>query len=138
MNKGTEFSFHKTRKTPEINISPLIDLVFLLLIFFLVTTTFSRETGVHVHKPKAQTAKVLSREAILVGIARDGGIHINNKKVDLVTLHRLIEEALTERADRPVIIIADKFSLTGRIIEVMDECKLAGAKQISLAALKEK
>ncbi len=137
MDKISEFSFRKVRKTPELNIAPLVDMVFLLLIFFLVSTTFSRETGVDVRKPKAQTAQTLSRESILVAITREGTIHINNRKVDLETLHRIVKETLDERQDSPVIIIADKASLTGRMIEVMDECKLAGAEKISLSALKE-
>ena len=137
MNNLEQFSFRRARKKPELNIAPLVDMVFLLLIFFLVSTTFSRETGVNVSKPKAQTAQSLSRESILVAVTRDGTIHINNRKVDLETLHRIIKETLNERPGSSVIIIADKSSLTGRTIEVMDECKLAGAEKISLAALKE-
>jgi biopolymer transport protein ExbD len=136
-HKLTEFLPPKVRKTPELSIAPLVDMVFLLLIFFLVSTTFSRETGVDVRKPKAQTAQALSRESILVAIAREGTIHIHNQRVDLETLHRIIKKTLEERPGSPVIIIADKFSLTGRTIEVMDECKLAGAERISLAALRE-
>ena len=137
MNNLRGFLPRKVRKTPEISIAPLVDMVFLLLIFFLVSTTFSRETGVDVRKPKAQTAKVLSRESILVAVTREGTIHINNQRVDLETLHRIIKKTLKERPGSPVIIIADKFSLTGRAIEVLDECKLAGAEKISLASLKE-
>ena len=138
MDNLTGFSFRRERKKPELNIAPLVDMVFLLLIFFLVSTTFSRETGVNVRKPKAKTSSYLSRESILVAITREGAIHINNRKVNLETLHRIIKDAMEERPDNPVIIIADKSSLTGRIIEVMDECKLAGAQKISLAALREK
>lgn len=137
MHKLTGFSFRSLRRRPELNMAPLVDMVFLLLIFFLVSTTFSRETGVNVRKPKAQTAQVLSRESILVAVTKEGTIHIHNRKVDLDTLHRIVKEILDERADNPVIIMADKSSFTGRIIDVMDECKLAGAKRISLATLKE-
>lgn len=137
MHKLTGFSFRSLRRRPELNMAPLVDMVFLLLIFFLVSTTFSRETGVNVRKPKAKTAQALSRESILVAVTQEGTIHIHNRKVDLDTLHRIVKEILDERADNPVIIMADKSSLTGRIIDVMDECKLAGAKRISLATLKE-
>jgi len=138
MHKLTGFSFRSLRRRPEVNMAPLVDMVFLLLIFFLVSTTFSRETGVNVRKPKAKTAQALSRESILVAVTKEGTIHIHNRKADLDTLHRIVKEILNERADSPVIIVADKSSLTGRIIDVMDECKLAGARRISLAALKEK
>jgi len=137
MNNMSKFSFKGIRKTPDINISPLVDMVFLLLIFFVVTTTFSRETGVVVRKPKAKTASFLSKESILVAVTREGSIHINDRQVDLDELHRIIKDALDGSHDSSVIIIADKGSLTGRIIEVMDECKSAGARNLSLAALKE-
>jgi len=137
MNNLGEFSIRRQRKKPELNIAPLVDMVFLLLIFFLVSTTFSRETGVDIRKPKAKTATYLSRESILVAVTKEGSIHINNRRVDLETLHRIIKDILKQKPDSPVIIIADKESLTGRIIEVMDKCKLAGTKNISLSALKE-
>lgn len=137
MHKLTGFSFRSLKRRPEINIAPLVDMVFLLLIFFLVSTTFSRETGVNVSKPKAQTAQALSRESILVAVTKEGTIHIHNRKVDLKALYKVVKEILDERPDSPVIIVADKSSLTGRIIDVMDECKLAGATRVSLAALQE-
>ena len=137
MNNLGKFSIRRQRKNPEINIAPLVDMVFLLLIFFLVSTTFHRETGVEVRKPKAKTAGYLSRESILVAVTKEGSIHINNRRVDLETLYRIIKDTLKQKPDSPVIIIADKESLTGRIIEVMDKCRQAGAKNISLSALKE-
>lgn len=138
MSDISEFSFRKMRKTPELNISPLVDMVFLLLIFFLVSTTFSRETGVSVRKPKAKTASALSRESVLVAVTADGDIHINNRRVDLETLSGILKDLLKEKPESPVIIVADKESFTGRIIQVMDVCKQAGAQNLSLAALKEK
>lgn len=137
MNGIAGFSVRKKRGKPELNMAPLVDMVFLLLIFFLVSTTFSQQTGVDVRKPKARTAQSLSRESILVGVTKEGTIHINNRRVDLDTLHRIVKDALEKKADTSVIVIADKSSLTGRIIEVMDECKLAGAERISIAALRE-
>lgn len=130
-------SLRRERKKPEINVSPLVDMVFLLLIFFLVTTNFSRETGVDVRKPKAQSAQSLSRESILVAITREGNIHINDHKVDKKTLQRIIKETLSKTPDSSIIIVADNESLTGKMIEVMDACKLAGAEKISVSALKE-
>ena len=125
------------RDVPEISGGAMADIAFMLLIFFLVTTTFSTETGVDVHKPKANTARALSRESILVAVTKEGSIHINNHKVDLEILNSMIKEIIRDRPDSSVIIIADKFSETGRVIEVMDECKSAGAQNLSLAAMKE-
>ena len=137
MDDLERFSLRKLRKKPELNIAPMVDMVFLLLIFFLVSTTFSRETGVDVRKPKAKTASYLPRESVLVAVTREGSIHVNNRRVDLETLHNIIRNTLNQKPDSPVIIIADKHSLTGRIIQVMDECKLAGVQNLSLSALKE-
>ncbi|RLD13247.1 MAG: biopolymer transporter ExbD [Caldiserica bacterium] len=137
MNNLERFSIHRYRKKPEVNIAPLVDMVFLLLIFFLVSTTFSRETGVSVRKPKAKTASYLSRESILVAVTREGTVHINNRRVDLETLYRIMKDILKQKQEASVIIIADKGAIVGRVIEVMDKCRQAGAKNISLSALKE-
>ena len=127
-----------TEKGPEINIAPLVDMVFLLLIFFLVTTTFSKETGVSVNKPQAQTATPLTRDNIMIAVTEKGTIHIHNREVDLRGLNPIIRRIIQNRPESSVVIIADENARTGLVVEVMDECKLAGAKKISLAALKER
>jgi biopolymer transport protein ExbD len=126
------------RKGPEINIAPLVDMVFLLLIFFLVTTTFSKETGVTVNKPKAQTARSLTRENIMIAVTERGSINIHNREVDLRSLNAIVRRIIQNRPESRVVIIADENARTGLVVDVMDECKLAGAKKISLAARKER
>lgn len=71
------FIRNRERKASLIDISPMMDMVFILLIFFIVTSTFTRETGIDVSKPKASSAKELARESILIGITREGTVHIN-------------------------------------------------------------
>ena len=137
MDSSSVYSFRKNRKTPEINMAPMVDIVFQLIIFFLVAATFIRETGVTVRKPKATTATEVSRESIFVAVTKEGTIHINNRQVDMAMLNKIIKDTVGENVDRPVIIVADKNSLTGLVVEVMDECKLAGAKNLSIAASKE-
>jgi len=127
-----------SQKGPEINIAPLVDMVFLLLIFFLVTTTFSKETGVTVNKPKAQTAASLTQENIMIAVTERGTIHIHNREVDLKNLNSIVRRIIENRPDSSVVIIADENTRTGLVVDVMDECKIAGAKKISLAALKER
>ncbi len=122
----------------EINMAPLIDMVFLLLIFFLVTTSFSRETGVEVKRPKAVSASELGSNSILVSITRDGRIFMHNRRVALAEMATLVREQLRSDRMRPVVIIADKGSDTGTLIDVMDECGLAGARNVSIAAAAEK
>lgn len=117
----------------EINISPLIDVVFLLLIFFIVTTVFVEETGIQVDKPRAASARDLEKNSIMIALTRDGRIVYGNRDVSLNDLRGIVAQQLKTR-EMPVILIADRETSTGRLLEAMDECKLAGAKQISVAA----
>ncbi len=124
-------------KEMGINMSPLIDLVFLLLIFFMVTTSFVRETGIDVQRPAASTATLTENGNILVAISKEGTLHFDNKKIDLRSLRSHITRALSENPEGAVVIVADKISYTGLVIQVMDQCRLAGAKRVSLAASKK-
>jgi len=125
------------QRRPEINIAPLVDMVFLLLIFFMVTTTFSKETGVEVAKPKAKTSTILHKENILIAVTGEGTIHIHNKPVDLKSLNTIVRRIIRDQPESSVVIIADKNARVALVVDVMDECKLAGAKKISLAAIRE-
>ena len=124
-------------KEMGINMSPLIDLVFLLLIFFMVTTSFVRETGIDVQRPAASTATLTENGNILVAISKEGTLHFDGKKIDFRSLRSHITRALSENPDGAVVIVADKISYTGLVIQVMDQCRLAGAKRVSLAASKK-
>lgn len=120
-------------ESAEINLSPLIDMVFLLLIFFMVTTVFVQETGVAVQKPKAASAETLEKTSILIAVTRDGRVVYGGQDIGLNRLRGLIARLLKSR-DLPVIIIADEQAVTGRVVEVIDQCKLGGAQKVSLAA----
>jgi biopolymer transport protein ExbD len=121
-------------KNLELNIAPLIDMVFILLIFFLVTTSFVKETGVDVSRPTASTAVSKTKTTILIGVTRENTIHIDRRRVDVRTVRANVERALAENPEGSVVIVADKESLTGLVITVMDACKLAGATNVSIAA----
>ena len=121
-------------KNLELNIAPLIDMVFILLIFFLVTTSFLKETGVDISRPTASTAVSKTKTTILIGITKDSTIHIDQRAVDIRAVRANVERALAENPDGSVVIVADKESLTGLVISVMDACKLAGAENVSIAA----
>ncbi|MBI9090093.1 MAG: biopolymer transporter ExbD [Desulfobacterium sp.] len=123
-------------KEAEINISPLIDLVFLLLIFFMVTTSFVKETGIDVRRPSASTATLAENGNILVAVSDKGTIHFDGRKIDLRSLRSHITRTLAENPEGSVVIVADKVSYTGIVIRVMDQCRLAGAKRVSIAASK--
>lgn len=122
------------KKTLELNIAPLIDMVFILLIFFLVTTSFVKETGVDINRPAANTAVSKAKANILIGVTKDNRIYLDKREIDIRAVRANVERALAENPEGSVVIIADKESVTGVVISVMDGCKLAGAKNVSLAA----
>ena len=122
------------RKGVEPNMAPLIDMVFILLIFFLVTTSFVRETGVDINRPTAATAASKKKANILIGITKNGRIFMDKREIDIRAVRANIERALAENPEGAVVIAADKESRTGMAIKVLDACKLAGAKDVSLAA----
>ncbi len=122
------------RQNLELNMAPLIDMVFILLIFFLVTTSFVKETGVDVSRPTASTAVSKTKSTILIGITRENTIHLDRREIDIRAVRANVERSLAENPEGSVVIVADKDSLTGIVIRVMDACKLAGAENVSIAA----
>jgi biopolymer transport protein ExbD len=132
-----EYGFiNKNDSSAEINIAPLLDMVFILLIFFVITTNFNRQSGVEVQKPKAQSAVYQGQKTILIGISREGTIHIHGKQVNLDKLTRIVASELVRRPDANVVVVADRGSMLGRAVEVMDACIMAGVKKVSVAAEK--
>lgn len=125
----------KKRREASIDISPMMDMVFILLIFFVVTSTFTRETGVDVTKPQAQTASQLEKENIMIAITREGTIHVNERQVDMAGLKDVLGDILAKNPDREAVLIADKAAVTGALVQVIDVCTLAGVKKVSIAAL---
>jgi len=117
----------------EINMSPLIDCVFLLLIFFIVTTVFVEETGVDIEKPQASSARALSDQSVLIALTPEGRIVYGGRDVGLNSVRGIIAQQLRGQ-DTPVIIMADRNSLTGQLVALMDECKRGGATRVSVAA----
>jgi biopolymer transport protein ExbD len=124
-------------KGVEINMGPLIDMVFLLLIFFVVTTSFVKESGVDVQRSTAATAEVKERGNIMIGVTADGEVFWEGRQVDVRSIRSLVERALAEDPESGVVVVADKASETGDVVKVMDQCRLAGAKNVSLAAQRE-
>ena len=121
----------------DINMGPLIDMVFLLLIFFVVTTSFVKETGIDVQRSTAATAEVTERGNILLGVSADGEIYYEGKRIDVRSVRAHVERALAEDPESGVVVVADKDSSTGVVVQAMDQCRLAGARQVSLAARQE-
>ena len=118
----------------ELNIAPLIDMVFILLIFFLVTTSFVKETGIDVTRPTASTATMQSKATILIAVDSQNRVFMDHREIDIRALRANTERALAENPDGAVVVVADRQSDTGVAIQVMDGCRLAGASNVSLAA----
>ena len=127
----------RKQKDVGIDMGPLMDIVFILLIFFVVTSSFTRETGVDVTKPQAQSASQLEKENLFIAITREGTIHMNERQVDLASLQDILKQSLAKAPDREAVVIADKESETGVLVQVIDMCNLAGVKKVSIAAQAE-
>ena len=117
-----------------INLSPLIDVVFILLIFFIVTTVFVKETGVKVDKPVAVAAQKLENELILLAITPAGEVVYDHSNIGVPGVRSTVS-ALLMVQDRPVVIQADRQVTTDLLVRVMDEAKLGGAKSISIGTM---
>jgi biopolymer transport protein ExbD len=121
----------------EINVVSLIDVMMVLLIFFVASTSFVRETGVDVERSTASSAEVLDHGSIMIGVSSNGDVFMEGKRVDVRRVRGLVERALAETPEAGVVVIADKDSKTGDIVKVMDQCRLAGARNVSLSAKRE-
>jgi biopolymer transport protein ExbD len=115
-----------------IDISPLMDVVFILLIFFIVTTTFVEETGVEVDKPQAASEQMLEKTSIMIAITADGEVVYGGRKIGLGGVQPLVKRELAKE-EVPVIVQADKVVPSGLMVQVIDEAKLGGAKKVSIA-----
>ena len=124
----------RARDESTIDITPMLDIVFIMLIFFIVTTSFVKESGIEVNRPSAQTAERNEKGNILVAISENNEIFIDRRKVELRAIRPNIIRLKAENPEGSVIIQADKASQTGLLVEAMDQIRLAGVLEISIAA----
>lgn len=122
---------------PGVDMGPLMDCVFILLIFFIVTTTFVEETGVEVDKPQAATAQQLEKTSIMIALTDKGEVVYGGQEIGIGGVQSLVKRML-QKEDVPVIIQADSASQSGLLVRVIDEAKLGGATKVSLSSLKPK
>lgn len=118
----------------EIDITPMLDVVFIMLIFFIVTASFVKESGIEINKPEASTAQAKPRASILVGINEQGEIWINKRKVEESQVRANIERLHAENPQGAVVIQADQEAKTKTLVAVMDAARQAGVYDVSLAA----
>ena len=118
----------------EINMTPMLDVVFIMLIFFIVTASFVKEAGIDVNRPDASTAEKKQQGNILVAISENGQIWIDKRQVDVRALRPNIERLRAENPQGAVVIQADKNSKNGLLVDVMDAAREAGVFNVSIAA----
>lgn len=117
-----------------IDMTPMLDIVFIMLIFFIVTTSFVKESGIDVNRPSAATTEKKERASILIGISEVGDIWIQKRKVDVRSVRANVERLKAESPEGGVVIQADKAAKSGLLVQVMDQVRLAGVANVSIAA----
>lgn len=118
----------------QIDMTPMLDIVFIMLIFFIVTTSFVKPSGLDYNQPKASTATQKNSANIFIGISKTGVIKMENRQVDIERVTANIERILAETPEASVLIEADKDAHHGVVINVMDQVKKAGIEKISVSA----
>jgi len=125
---------HARTEDAEINITPMLDIVFIMLIFFIVTTSFTKETGAVIVKPEAEQAAALQNGTILIGIRPNDDIWMAKRRIELREVRQMVERAKAENPEGSVVIVADKGSRIGTVTQVMDQVRLAGVEGIAISA----
>ena len=118
----------------EVNLTPMLDVVFIMLIFFIVTASFVKEAGIDITRPPAATAERKERGNILVAITENDQIWVDRRQVDPRALRANIERLHAENPQGSVVIQADQNSKNGLLVQVMDAARLAGVNSVALAA----
>ena len=125
---------HAHTEDAEINITPMLDIVFIMLIFFIVTTSFTKETGAVIAKPEAEQAISLRNGTILIGVKPNDDIWMSKRLIELREVRSMVEQARAENPKGSVVIVADKDSRIGTVTQVMDQVKMAGVQGIAISA----
>lgn len=121
----------------NIDVSPLIDMVFILLIFFMVTTTFVKDMKLDLNRPSAASASKASSKVVRVYIDNTNEIYIDNQPVKLWAVQSKLRDLLRGDSDKSILVISDATIPVERLIDVVDECRLSGAKDVAVSTTKE-
>ena len=124
----------KPEEEGEINITPMLDIVFIMLIFFIVTTSFVKEPGIDPARPYAITATTKELGNIMIAVSHEDHIWMNKNRVELAGVRQLVEAARAENPESSVIIVADQSASTGMVIDLMDQVRAAGVTSVAMAA----
>ncbi|MGD9172391.1 MAG: biopolymer transporter ExbD [Candidatus Thiodiazotropha sp.] len=125
---------HNGEEEAGIDMTPMLDIVFIMLIFFIVTTSFIKESGIDVNRPSAQTAERKERGNIIVAIRADGEVWIDKRAVDIRAVRANVERLHAENPQGSLVITSDRKAETGVLVQVMDQVRLAGIEDVSIAS----
>ncbi|ENY5165699.1 TPA: ExbD/TolR family protein [Vibrio parahaemolyticus] len=117
-----------------IDMTPMLDIVFIMLIFFIVTTSFVKEAGLEVKRPTASSAQTVKKGNIMVAIGAAGDVWVDKRRIEVDAVRANIERLRAESPDGAVVIQADTEANAGVVVKVMDQIKMAGVESISIAA----
>lgn len=117
-----------------IDLTPMLDVVFIMLIFFIVTSTFIKTTGIEVNTPTADSTEQQPRGNILIAVNPEGEIWIDREQVDIRAVRAAVERMRVDQPDSTVVVQADQDARSGLVIRVMDQVRLAGVQDVALAA----
>ena len=124
----------KSKDESELDITPMLDVVFIMLIFFIVTTSFVKERGLDVASPSNNASVKSDKGNIVIQLDGNGNIMVNKKAVSLDAVRPNVEQLLAQMPDASVILAAQKGSRVNDLVVIVDQAKLAGAAQVSLAS----
>ena len=127
---------HAHTEDADINITPMLDIVFIMLIFFIVTTSFTKETGATIIRPEAAQAVALQNGTILIGVKPNDDIWMAKRQIELREVRQMVERARAENPEGSVVIVADKDSRIGTVAQIMDQVKMAGVQGVAISAEK--
>ena len=124
----------RPRDEADLDITPMLDIVFIMLIFFIVTTSFVKESGIAISTPQASSASDQENVNIFIGITAEGEIWIDRRPVDPRSVRAIVARLHAEKPQGSVIIQSDEASTTRVLVDVMDQVRLAGVEKIAIAA----
>ena len=118
----------------EINLTPMLDVVFIMLIFFIVTATFIKEAGIDINRPEAELARPQEKASVLIAVSANNEIWIDRKKTQPQGVRTAIERLMAENPEGEVVIQADREAYAEAVLTVMEAARLAGVQNIALSA----
>lgn len=127
----------KKQEVDNVDVSPLIDMVFILLIFFMVTTTFVKDMKLDINRPSATSASKADSKVIRVYIDNASQVYIDNQPIQLWATQSKIRDLLRTSTDKSVLVITDETIPVETLIDVVDECRMSGAKDVAVSTSKE-